>query len=372
MSISLLFLAVALWAHTSENLAAAPRAQGPAPVIVAAVKREYFADRVEALGTTKANETVVITAETSDKVTQIHFQDGEKVKRGDLLLTLDKSSEEAELKSAVARELERRSAYNRAQNLQQTNALSKATLLERLAAYTQSEAEVDAIKARIEKLVITAPFDGVLGLREVSVGTLVQPGDQITTIDDLSQIKIDFDVPSVFLSALQPGLPVVGYVEAFPDREFKGEVRTVNTQIDPVTRTVKVRAILPNPDDLLKPGLLMSITLLKNQRQALLIPEEALVKRGEKDFVFVVQAQGSDSIANQTEITIGGRQPGVVEVLAGLEEGQLIVSHGTVKVRDGQPVLVKAEETGNTPIRTLLQRQVVAADKAADGSGTAP
>src|SRR5690606_8788421 len=126
------------------------------------------------------------------------------------------------------------------------------------------------IKARLDKLIIAAPFDGILGLREVSIGALVQPGDQITTIDDLSQIKVDFEVPAVFLSALQPGLPIAGKVSAFQSREFTGEVRTVNTQVDPVTRTVRVRAVLPNPDLILKPGLLMTITLYKDQRQALL------------------------------------------------------------------------------------------------------
>src|SRR5690606_19298940 len=136
----------------------------------------------------------------------------------------------------------------------------------------------------------------------------------ITTIDDLSKIKIDFDVAAVFLSTLKPGLPILGKVDAFGDHEFNGEVQTVNTQVDPVTRTVTVRAVMPNPDHVLKPGLLMTITLLKNQREALLIPEEALVKRGEENFVYVPEEEEGRTVARQRRVTIGGRQPGVIEV----------------------------------------------------------
>lgn len=331
--------------------------QGPVSVIVSPVKSQEFADRVEALGTAKANETVIITPDTSEKVAEIHFEDGQEVKAGDLLLTLDKSTEEADLKSAQAIKSERWSAYDRAKGLQQSSALSKATLQERLAAYTQSEAEVEAIKSRIEELTITAPFDGILGLREVSVGTLVQPGDMITTIDDLSQIKVDFDVPSVFLSALEPGLPIVGRVEAFGAREFKGTVSTINTQVDPVTRTVKVRAVLPNTDHVLKPGLLMSIVLLKDSRKALLIPEESLIKRGEKNFVYVAAQENGKTIARETEITIGGRQPGDIEVLSGLKAGDLVISHGTLKVSNGAEISIRATETDNAPLDDLLKQK---------------
>lgn len=331
--------------------------KGPTSVIVSPATLKSFSDRVEALGTTKANESVVITPDTTEKVEHIHFDDGQNVKKGDLLLTLDKNEEEADLRAAEASLSETQSAYDRAKNLQSSNALSKGTLQERLAALRQSEAAVESMKARIDELTITAPFDGILGLREVSVGTLVQPGDMITTIDDLSQIKVDFEVPSIFLSTLKPGLPISGKVEAFGDREFIGTVRTVNTQVDPVTRTIKVRAILPNPDYALKPGLLMNITLLKNQRQAILIPEEALLKRGEKNFVYVVVKNGEKLIARQTEITIGGRQPGDVEVLSGLQPDDLVVAHGTVKVSDGAEVSIRATETENAPLDALLKQK---------------
>ncbi len=357
----LITLAVMLFPLTSF----AQRAgfKGATPVIVAPVVIGDFADQVEALGTTKANESVIITADRSEKITAIHFEDGQEVKQGDRLVTLDKTQEEAELRASEAFTAETQTSYNRAKSLSGNSALPKATLQERLAELKQAQAATEALKAGLESYEITAPFDGILGLREMSVGTLVQPGDMITTIDDLSQIKVDFDVPSVFLIALKPGLPIGGTVEAFGNREFKGTVRTVNTQIDPVTRTVKVRAIMPNVDGMLKPGLLMSINLHKNPRRALLIPEEALIKRSDKNFVYVVTQVDGNMIAKQTNITLGARKPGTIEVLSGLNEDDKIVVHGTLKLRDGAEVSIRASEMEDTPLDKLLKQKSVKTKK---------
>jgi membrane fusion protein (multidrug efflux system) len=330
--------------------------KGPAAVIVAPVVVDGFSDQVEALGTTKANESVVITADRSEKITAIHFEDGQEIKQGALLVTLDKAQEEAELRASEAFTAETQTSYNRAKGLSGNSALPKATLQQRRAELKQAQAETEALKAGLESYEITAPFDGILGFREMSVGTLVQPGDMITTIDDLSQIKVDFDVPSVFLSTLKSGLPIHGTVEAFGEREFKGVVRTINTQIDPVTRTVKVRAIIANKDGLLKPGLLMSINLYKNPRQALLIPEEALIKRSDKNFVYVVMQDDGKMIARQTAITLGARKPGTIEVLSGLSEGDKIVVHGAFKLRDGMQISIRASEIEDAPLDELLKQ----------------
>ena len=260
------------------------------------------------------------------------------------------------MKPAEAQLSEAQSAYNRAKSLQGNQALSKATLQERLAALKDAQAQLESVQAQIDQRSIKAPFDGILGLRDVSVGSLVQPGDTITTIDDLSQIKVDFDVPSVFLSSLQAGLPIEGRVETFKDRTFEGAVRTVNTQVDPVTRSVRVRAVLPNPDLTLKPGLLMTITVEKDRRQALLIPEEALLKRSDKNFVFVAQEKDGATIASQREITIGSRARGVIEVLSGLEEGEQVVAHGTVKVADNAPIAIKVVEKSDMTLQEMIKK----------------
>lgn len=348
----LLCFVLTLPAHSQpsqkENMALA--------VIATPVVKSDFSDTVEALGTIKANETVVITADTSGKATDIFFEDGQEVHKDDILLIIDKTEEEAALRAAQAQLAEAQSSYDRATNLQKTSALSKATLQERVAQLERARAEIQAIEARIDKRVITAPFDGILGLREVSIGALIQPGDVITTIDDLSQMKVDFDVPTVFLSTLKSGMQIVGKVDAYEGQEFIGQVQTINSQIDPVTRTVKIRAIMPNPDKLLRPGLLITINLLRNERQALLIPEESLLKRSDKNYVFVITNKDGKQIATQREITIGTREPGTIEVLSGLNEGENIISHGLIKVRDGMEVTIRATETDDQPLDQLLKQ----------------
>lgn len=349
-------LAVILLGFSASQAYAQRGPQGSKPVFVTIVQQQEFADRVEALGTTKSNEMVVITADTAEKVTAIHFEEGQEVKKGDLLVTLAKGEEDADLKSARAQLSEAQSAYNRAKELQESNALSKAILEERLALLRQRRAAVASVTARLDKRAITAPFDGVLGLREVSVGTLVQPSDTVTTIDDISVIKVDFDVPSVFLPTLNPGQRVVGQVEAFGEREFVGEVKTINTRVDPITRTVRVRAVMPNEDKALKPGLLMTVSLYKNERRALVIPEEALIKRGDSDFVFVVEDQEGKNIAKKQIIKVGGRIPGEIEVLDGLEKGDQVIHHGTIALRDGAEVQIKAVEEDNMSLEQMLEQ----------------
>lgn len=331
--------------------------KGATAVVVSPVISKNYSDTVEALGTTKSNEMVIVTADTAEKVTSIYFEEGQDVKKGDLLITLAKGEENAALKAAQAAYTEAQSSYNRAKDLQSTKAISQATMQERLSVLNQSRAAIAGVSARLDKLAITAPFDGVVGLREVSVGTLVQPSDTITTIDDISVIKVDFAVPSIFLPTLKKGLKVVGRVEAFGDRDFIGQVQTVNTQVDPITRTVKVRALIPNEDRVLKPGLLMTINLLKNERTALVIPEEALIKRGSKNFVFVTQDKDNKKIVSEKEIEIGTRRLGEIEVLSGLNENDQVVNHGTLKLQDGAEVVIKAVETQAMTIGEMLKQE---------------
>lgn len=332
-------------------------ANPPTQVMTAPVAQvENFADLVEALGTTKSNESVDISANVTETVNQIFFEDGQSVKKGSILLTLEKSEEEADLKAAKALWDERNASYKRAQSLQKQQALSTATLEERLALLSQTEGTIEAIQSRINDRVIRAPFDGVLGFRNVSPGTLVRPGDLITTIDDLSQIKVDFDIPSIFLADIRPGSKVEGRIDAFGDRVFQGEVSTVNTQIDPITRTMKVRAILPNPDQLIKPGLLMSITLMKSPRTALLIPEEAILQRKADFFVYKIDSQDGKTFAREIKVEPGSRIPGKIEILQGLQPEDQVIVHGLMQVRPNKEVMIRAVEETDTPLEELLKQ----------------
>ncbi len=179
---------------------------------------------------------------------------------------------------------------------------------------------------------------------------LVTPGDVITTLDDLDPIKLDFTVPAAYLSTIRPGLEIIATTTALPDRTFHGEIRSVSTQVDRVTRSITARALIENKDHVLKPGLLMVLQLLKNPREATVIPEEALVPSGTRNFVFVV----SGDVAARREVTTGARRPGEVEILSGLTPGERVVTHGTMRLRDGQKVNIVREETGERALGRVL------------------
>jgi membrane fusion protein, multidrug efflux system len=279
------------------------------------------------------------------------------VARGDILVVLEQDEEQAALKAAKAQLDERKAAYQRAQELVTQQALSTATLEEREAMLSQAEGTIERLEALIRDRVIRAPFDGVLGLREISVGALLRPGDVITTLDDIRRIKVDFDAPSLFLSDLRSGLEVQGQVDAFENRVFTGIVSSVSTRVDPVTRTVSARAELPNDDQSLRPGLLMAIHLIKNPRESLVIPESALIQRGEESFVFVIEEEEKEEeenkIAVETAVRTGARVAGRIEILSGLEESDLVIIHGLMQVRNRQPVEVSIDETGGEPLASF-------------------
>jgi membrane fusion protein, multidrug efflux system len=322
-------------------------------VIVAPARVTEFADRIEALGTTRANETVRLSTSVTGKIREINFDDGQEVAAGDILVVLDIAEEEAQLKAAQAVLAERRLAFDRSRQLERQQYATTAQLEERRAAMQEAEAQIEAIKARIADRTIRAPFSGLVGLRDISVGALVAPGDLITTLDDLSVIKLDFTVPATYLRVLRPGLPVVAKASAFADEPFSGELRSVGTQVDPVTRAVVARALVPNPDGVLRPGLLMTVELFKNPRQALVIPEGALIPRGRSNAVLVVEDSGK---AVRREVEIGARRPGEVEILSGLGEGEYVITHGTMSVRHGQGVTIMAIQEHEQPLREMLSR----------------
>lgn len=324
-------------------------------VIVAPARVAEFADRIEALGTTRANETVRLSTSVTGKIREINFDDGQQVAEGDILVVLDTAEEEAQLKAAQAVLAERRLAFDRSRRLESEQFATTAQLEERRAAMQEAEAQIEAIKARIADRTIRAPFSGLVGLRNISVGALVAPGDLITTLDDLSVIKLDFSIPATYLRILRPGLPVVAKASAFENEPFSGALRSVGTQVDPVSRSVVVRALVPNPDGTLRPGLLMTVELFKNPRQALVIPEGALIPRGQSNSVLVVdEAAGGKAV--RREVVIGARRLGEVEILNGLSEGEKVITHGTMSVRPGQAVTIMTVQEQEQPLRDMLSR----------------
>jgi membrane fusion protein (multidrug efflux system) len=342
IAVAIVSAAWALYAtqHKSDSGSAVPpqaagaRASAPAFVSVAPVRSERVSQKLEALGNARANESVDVSSKTSNIVTAVMFRDGERVKRGQLLVQLDDAQTRADVAAAEAALAESERLYNRSRELMATEALSKAQFDQLEATLKANRARLEAAKARSEDTVIRAPFSGRVGLRRVSVGTLISPGAVITTLDDTSVIKLDFSVPENFLATLREGLTVRATAPAFPGRAFAGKVASIDSRVDMSTRSVTVRALLSNEDGALRPGMFLNVTLANDEREALIIPEQALTPEAERQFVFVVD----DGKASRREVRIGGRRPGSVEVLDGLAAGEFVIVEGTQKVRDGVPV----------------------------------
>lgn len=327
----------------------------PLPVIVKPVEKVDFSDRIEALGTLRANESVNLTATESERVIYLGFEDGQRVKKGDLLLRLSSSEEEALLNEAKATADEAGLQFDRARQLAARGAAATAQLDEARRIYDTAKARVVAIESRLANLVVHAPFDGVVGLRNISIGAVLQPGDSITTLDDDSKMLLDFSVPSTFLPVLRPGLPIQAKAAGYEQKVFQGSIRSISSRIDPATRSVTVRAEIPNEERLLKPGLLMSVELKSNPRQALLVNEEAILPVGDRNFVLLVEQGDSSPVVRRREVRLGARVPGRVEILDGLSEGDQVVTHGTLRVVDGSAVKITSVDTGEKSIREQIQ-----------------
>lgn len=341
-------------------------AAGP-DVIVAEAKSEPWTDRTEALGTLRANESVVVTANVTETISDIHFEDGQRVNAGDILVEMTSAEEDALLEEVRARVDEAERQYDRVQSLAERGSASASLLDERRRELDTARATLVAVESRLKDRVVKAPFAGVVGLRNISLGALVEPGDVITTLDDDRTMKLDFTVPSIFLPSLRPGLAIEARAPALGEQRFDGEISAVDTRVDPVTRSVQVRALLPNPERVLRPGLLMRVELLRNPRRAPTLPEEALLHRGDDHFVLAL-TQGDDgaTLAERRQVQIGARRPGFVEITDGLQAGARVITHGNDKAKPGEPVSVMAVDDGTRPLAELL------AQKPADTSTQEP
>lgn len=323
-------------------------------VIVAVARLDRFVDRIEALGTLRANESVTLTAAVTDTVSALHFDDGDRVKAGQVLAEMTSAEEHAQLEEARATADEAERQLQRVKSLAAQGTASKSLLDEQRREAEIARARLAAIESRLADRLIKAPFAGVVGLRNLSVGALVEPGDPITTLDDDSVMKLEFSVPSTFLDVLRTGLQVEARARAYGDRVFAGEVKAIDSRIDPDTRAVKVRALLPNPERALKPGMLMRVDLLKAPRESLVIPEEALVPLGATQSVYVVDDSG-DGTVQRRDVVIGSRRPGDVEILEGLAPGDKVITEGTLSLRPGQQVNIQRIDDGSQSLGEQLK-----------------
>lgn len=331
-------------------------AQTPPPppgVFVTEVKTTTFVDQVEALGTLRANESVTLTSPITETITAIYFDDGDRVAAGKVLVELNSAEQRALLEEARAQLEEAKVQYDRVKSLAAQGTAAQSLVDERRRDWETARARIGAIEARLNNRLVRAPFSGVVGFRSVSVGALVEPADVIATLDDDIVMKLDFAVPSVYLAALRTGLDVTATTSAYPGRRFVGQVTSVDSRVDPVTRAVLVRANIPNKDRVLKPGMLMKLELSSAPRQSVAIPERALLTQGREQFVLVVNAAAGNQVERRS-IRIGTRRRGTVEVVEGLAAGEQIISDGALKVRPGAKVEILAVDDGQADLTDLL------------------
>lgn len=301
-------------------------------VVTAKVRRAEVERSYVALGSANSNEAMTVTTKVTGIVRSINFTEGQFVNKGDVLVELDDRELKATLAAAAADANTARQNYERSAQLLSSGSAAKARVEDLQMALQASEARAEAARARLADYVIRAPFAGRLGLRRISAGALVSQGTMITTLDDISVIKLDFSVPETMIARIQLKAGITAKADALPGRTFEGVVKTIDSRIDPVTRAVEVRAEVPNPDKALQSGMLMAVQLTLDVREgALLIPEESLVPQGTQQFVFTIE----NGLAVKRPIAIGERQRGFVEVRDGLAENDTIIVGGLQRVREG-------------------------------------
>lgn len=353
--IGLLVVTIAVAAAlTWHQLVPAEQQQGrqkpPQAVHVIQPRIETVRDRIEATGTLRSRKEVVITSEVSGRIIALDFNTGQRVEQGQRLIQLDDRQARADLAVAAARLEDARRQLDRARQLRRSNSISQSQVDELLTAVDVARAEYEAAKVRAENHRIDAPFSGVVGLREFSPGAYIESGDPLTTLDADGEMELTFAVPERFIGQLKPGLPVSGITSSWPNEVFRGELAELDTRVDPLSRTLKVRALIDNSDGRLRPGQFMSVRLTLRQRQALVVPEQAILLQGSERYLFVVTEDGT---AERRPVSLGSREPGLVEILSGIDASDRVVITAQDRLSSGDAVRILEGTADAIPSSTL-------------------
>jgi membrane fusion protein (multidrug efflux system) len=307
------------------------------PVKAETVKILTMQSEVTAVGTLIAADSVVIRPEVAGRVVGLHFQEGQLVQKGAKLMTLDPSEYRAQLAATSADAKTETQRYQRAQELLEKNFISKEALDVAKGNMDKALAKQQQDEVLLSKMTISAPFTGVVGLRQISPGAYVKAGDDVVRLENLSTVKLDFRVPEMYLSQIKPGQGLTIRVDAYPNDTFQGKIYALEPAVDEKTRTVVVRAMIPNLQNKLRPGMFARVNVLLSTRpNAVVIPEQAIWPQGRDTFVYRVV----DGKALLTKVELGVRHPGEVEVLKGLSANDMVVTDGQMKLKDGAPVMV--------------------------------
>jgi len=324
-----------------EAAAAVRRGASAIPVEVAPAELGTIRERIEAVGSTLARQAVDIVALSSGRIAEIAFRPGDRVEAGTVLIRLDDQAEQAAVAEARAMLREAELALERARKLRTNNTVAQATVDELEAAYLGADARLDAVQKQLTDRTVRAPFAGVVGIRGIDIGARVDDETVLTTLDDLAEIEIEFSVPEIFFGRVRENQLVQATSTAFPGKTFAGQIATIDSRIGQVSRAFRVRAVLPNPELELPAGMFMHVSVVLEERPAVLIPEQAVLAEGGSTYAFIV----ADGRAERREVRLGQREAGTVEVLDGLAAYELVVRAGLQRLRDGAMVQVLNEST---------------------------
>lgn len=307
-----------------------------APVRISSIRRQ-----IEAVGSLRSNESVILRPEVAGRISEILFEEGQRVTRGTPLVRLDSSIARAQLDQQIAALGLSKVNYERAQDLLKKGAGSQRTFDEALAKMRADEASLSLAQATLDKMTLVAPFDGILGLRKVSLGDYVNPGQDMVNIENIETLKVDFRVSEIFATQLKVGQAISITLDAIPGATFDGEVYAIDPAHDPNGRAVILRARTPNKSGLLRSGMFARVILILDAgKEGIQVPETAIVPMGQDQFVFVL----NDDKVTFTKLKTGQRRAGWVEVAQGLETTSVIVTEGALKLRDGMTVKAKVEK----------------------------
>jgi membrane fusion protein (multidrug efflux system) len=315
---------------------------GGAPLVeVVPVTLTAIADEVESVGTTVANESVDLTASVSEIVSNVGFQDGDFVEQGRILVEITNTSEASRLAEAQANVDDAKRQMSRLQNLSNSNLVADNELDQARTNLETANARLEGVLVDMDDRLVRAPFSGFLGFRNVSEGTLLTPGMVITTLDDVSVIKLDFTIPEVYLAEVGVGQEITARSIVYKDKQFSGVINVVGSRIDPVPRGVSIRAQLDNPDLRLRPGMLMTVALALNEERVLVVPERSVIASQGQQFVYTV---GAENRVFRVSVGLGRRRDGLVEITEGLQVGDQVISEGVIRVRPGLTVRTGSDE----------------------------
>ncbi len=347
--LALVILLVGIKGLQISKMMAAAKAMTPPPQAVssAEVREENWAPVLSAIGSVSAVQGAIIAAELGGVVSEVKFENGGVAKKGDVIMKLDASQEEALLRSAEAEAELSRTDLERTQGLASQKVVSKAELDAADSKFRRLTAIVDQMRSNIRKKTLVAPFDGQLGIRQVNVGQMINPGQQVVALTSLDPVYVDFALPQQHLAQLSQGLEVRVRSDAVPGRVFPGKLTAVNSMVDTATRNVSVQATLDNPDHVLRPGMFAKAeVVLPEKSSALVIPGSAVSYAPYGDSVFVIEKKKDEKTGKETQVIrqqfvrIGEARGDFVSVTEGLKAGETVVGTGVFKLRNGMAVTI--------------------------------